>query len=534
MTQIDIADFRIFKDKKIKLGSMVTVIAGTNGTGKSNLLGIIGNCVELKTGLKRESYYKPKIFRTEFNEIFKGSQTFDKTKSKRITINFDDGDQRVCRTTWQNHKTRFRVIPETVPARGQKKQSIKKEIPVIYLGLSRLYPIGEAKSTSCKSIVNLSSEATQWIKEQAIYILNMTSDDDIILDVSRIDIESLDRKIGIGFKTVNYDPLSNSAGQDNIGQILSAIWRFKELKDSRGNTFPGGILLIDELDATLHPSSQIKLFDLLVRQARILNIQIIFTTHSMSIIEDAAKKTIYNNNEQINNIELVYITTATGYLEILTNPSIEQIRNELYAIIEPIAPKIKIYTEDSEARWFLNNLLKHLLNDYDSFVRIIDNMNIGCNSLISLYQADSTLFNDVINILDGDSNKDIPKSHNGENRDMHFLTLPGEKSPEAVLIDYLCDSNDLECFYRQQKLRESGFNVVTMKSIRADIEQYSDEKKKRDRRKAWFANVRSCIDQGDLFSFWAKSNKDLCEEFKEQFIESYNFIADNLRIKRIS
>lgn len=102
MRELQINDFRIFKDKRIRLGNYLTCIAGTNGTGKSNLLGLIGNCVEYKTGKRKESFFRPKVFRTDFSQIFKGSERFDPSKSKRIQILFDDGDSRTCRTTWQN------------------------------------------------------------------------------------------------------------------------------------------------------------------------------------------------------------------------------------------------------------------------------------------------------------------------------------------------------------------------------------------------------------------------------------------------
>ena len=42
-------DFRIFKNQTIHIGNTITAIAGQNATGKSTILGILGNACELKS-----------------------------------------------------------------------------------------------------------------------------------------------------------------------------------------------------------------------------------------------------------------------------------------------------------------------------------------------------------------------------------------------------------------------------------------------------------------------------------------------------
>lgn len=75
-------------------------------------------------------------------------------------------------------------------------------------------------------------------------------------------------------KTKEYNHLGNSAGQDNIGQIISALISFKRLQKELGNRYKGGILLIDELDASLYPAAQIKLVDVLHKKSLELNLQV--------------------------------------------------------------------------------------------------------------------------------------------------------------------------------------------------------------------------------------------------------------------
>jgi len=69
--------------------------------------------------------------------------------------------------------------------------------------------------------------------------------------------------------------LTNSSGQDNLGQILLAILSFRKLKEEQGEQWQGGILLIDEIDATLHPAAQSKLIKLFIQEAKENKLQIL-------------------------------------------------------------------------------------------------------------------------------------------------------------------------------------------------------------------------------------------------------------------
>lgn len=146
--QLKLNNFRQFSNMDISLGKRLTVVAGRNSTGKSTILGILANSGELKK--KDGTTYADGQFRAEFSEIFHGSKKYDASGSDRIQIDIvDENDQlidyRKFRTAWQNDngKDRFRVIPLKMLEDGKKTEA-KMQIPVIYLGLSRLFPIGEA------------------------------------------------------------------------------------------------------------------------------------------------------------------------------------------------------------------------------------------------------------------------------------------------------------------------------------------------------------------------------------------------------
>ena len=92
-------------------------------------------------------------------------------------------------------------------------------------------------------------------------------------------------KQSIGVSTELYDWNQNSMGQDNLGKIILALFSFKRLHDKYPQQYKGGILAIDEMDATMYPASQVELLKILRKYASKLNLQILFTTHSMSLLK---------------------------------------------------------------------------------------------------------------------------------------------------------------------------------------------------------------------------------------------------------
>ena len=356
-------DFRQFKNMNILLGKNITVLAGRNSTGKSTILGVLANSGELKK--KDGTTYSNRRFRAEFSEIFHGSKKYDASGSDRIQIDIVDEndniiDYRKFRTAWQNEKgkDRFRVIPIKF-LDGGKKTEAKMQIPVSYLGLSRLFPIGEANEEKIvKNKINfMDDKQKNWFIEQYKQILSLY---DTVTDISNYSIGETDKKKGVGIETDKYDYLTNSSGQDNLGQILMAILSFKRLKLQRED-WTGGLLLIDEIDATLHPAAQKRLIDLLIKEAKINNIQVVVTTHSSDLLKHICNKTVHNSDSKNNNVELYYFTNGNRHLEMRRNPEYSTIENDL--LVESMlqnANKVKIYSEDAENRWFIKNLCQNI------------------------------------------------------------------------------------------------------------------------------------------------------------------------------
>lgn len=523
---IVIKDFRLFKNIEFSLGKYLTVISGRNATGKSTLLGMLGNSAELK---KKDAI--PLIqdqFRTEFREIFSGSPEFDLSGSDRYRVNFCDKDfneitdYRDFRTSWQENQTRFRVIPYRKLDEGKMTEG-KKSWPMLYLGLSRLFPIGESEKEGINSrALSLDDEDKKWFIKKYKHIISMK---DNMKDISSINIGETNRKKGIGITTQNYNHLANSAGQDNLGQILCSILSFKKLKQEKEDEYEGGMLLIDEVDATLHPAAQNRLIDVLISECKKIDVQVVCTTHSISLLKHVYIKTRNNQDENNNKVELLYFTNANYKLQLFKNPSFNLIENELsISSIVQNKKKVKIYTEDGENRWFLKNII----NEYLPRVELLD-IYLGCNQLLNLRETDIKYFSNVIIILDGDvSDRQIEAVVSlDRSKIKNVLKLPGSKRPEEVIYEYILSLSNEHVFWKEGI--NIGFTIDYFLENGPEIYRGSE----REKYKQWFKEHQSYFNSLNLYDYWEHDNKGVVSEFKEKFKEAFNEIAYRLFIPKI-
>lgn len=558
--KIKINDFRLFHNQTILLGKYLTVLSGRNSTGKSTILGMIANSGELKK--KDGITYSSRQFRAEFSELFKGSHKYDSTGADKFTITLSDEngnetDYRSFRTAWQtkdSHRKkpqepeggadqpksetkipsrekkedegRFRVIPFKKLEDGKKTEA-KFNYPVLYLGLSRLFPIGESQdgSISTKGIVFKSDEHKEWFVNKYTTILSMQSE---LKEITNYSIAETDKKSGIGVSTDQYDYLTNSSGQDNLGQILLALLSFKKLKEEKGNQWNGGILLIDEIDATLHPAAQNKLIKLFLQEARENGIQIVVTTHSLSFLRNICDRTTYNSHDESvnNNIELYYLTNANRHLEIKRNTPFTEIESDLMVnSIVQSSNKIKLYSEDAEARWFLSKIV----SDYLPYVDVLD-IAIGCTELINLYKADLQYFGNALLVFDGDvTEAQLNKVPEQTRRNLgNVLMLPGGKRPEQVIYDYLLSLGPDHDFWTGSA-RSLGFTWDYFNEHGPLSDDYRQETE-REKYKKWFVAHQQYFDTARLMDYWMRDQPDLVADFRDRFKASHNHVAKRMMI----
>ena len=463
INKVNISLFRGFKDVEFSLGDYITLIAGQNGTQKSTLLGILTQTFTIPSSGHPFSSEKPLTggsFRSAFQDKFRLSPTLDLPGEHNWTLYLRD---RKIHPDTDEHGG-FAI--ESIVRKNQGKESIRfwqkgkrdagsgyVQLPVIFLSLKRLIPIAEAGRVQEKDI-QLSQKETDWFSDNYNKIL-LSND-----DFESVDYLESSNKNTIGVTTDHYDWNSNSAGQDNLGRILLAIISFQRLKRKYPDDYKGGILAIDEIDATLYPASQVKLIDVLSSICKKHDIQIIATTHSLHMLERISElKSGKGRKEQFNTVYLKKVDSEVCAEE---SPSFEQITYNLNVTIGKAAkvPKILVYTEDKECIHFAKALLGNKFKNLQ-----FPDISLGCGNLIQLGQKKVTSFAspNAIVILDGDARDKIKKA-----RLKNYICLPGELNPEGMLANFLSELSDksplweekVEGYSKQVCFREYRLNDI--------------------------------------------------------------------------
>jgi hypothetical protein len=520
--KISIAKFRGFKEVDFELGTHLTVIAGQNGTQKTTILGMLSQPFAITDDTDPMYNEKPLSggsFKSAFSDKFKFSKNFDKAGQHEWTLIFSNGTDPY--TAESIHRDKKKGTIRFWKKGDRSKGSGYIQLPVIYLSLKRLLPIGEDYQLKEDATITLDEDELKFYSEWHNKILILTREDDRIVQSSYLTSTS---KQTLGANTKHYDWKLNSAGQDNLSKILLSILSFRRLKKKYPDNYKGGILAIDELDATMYTGSQIFLFDALIHFAADYNIQIIFTTHSLAILERAS--ILQNNEKRVNQVKVMFLKKMDNNISIEKNINYEFIENHLNLtqVGRTKNKKIDFYTEDKEAWIFTKALLKS--KSYK--LRYID-VKLGCGQIIDLAvrKVPSFTFPNSILFLDGDVKKES-RQLKRVNKIKNILLLPTDNSPEQILSNYLnflLDSNELWSSIDGNYSHQMCFSKYSYDKIQTD----------REIAKKWF-NSQLDIWGGNAIKVinpWIKENQEIVDIFVSEFVILYNEFAKKLGLDKL-
>jgi len=489
--ELNIVKFRHLENMlNIKIGEKLTIIAGGNGTGKSSVLGLIGHVFSFRNEdtVIMNPFYKT-LLETQFSEVFRFSPAHDYASPYSYSLLFHDGITRNAVSRFVAKNNRFRVDV------GERKKGYGKvSCPVVYLGLKRLIPLAQESEGSIKVLLvnKLNNEDRTLYKEWHNRVLVLED------DVAPQHMKSRNKEVY--FPTCDkYDALGNSAGQDNLAQIILALLSFKRLKEELKENYPGGILLIDEVETTLYPAAQYQLMRLLLKAARDYDLQVIFTTHSTDIIN-------YMLNPQempfYYSTEIIYLYKERGVIAVC------QDKNELPGMLADLRHtvreqhpqrKINVYFEDEEARIFFRGIVKQDLKSKLA----IKKCNSGAEFYGTLLMNRFPEFRKSLIVLDGDQCQNIRLKRNS-----NVLLLPGSVRPENLFCDFLDLLAEDDAFW-ESKL--GGYDK------QAFLNRKPASTASRDIMKRWFTSEKvnwggGC---GKLMRRWKSSNETTVNSFND-------------------
>lgn len=588
--------FRNLKNLDIEISPRITIIAGHNGIGKSTILGLIANGSELKS----HKTLLDKPFRAEFSEIFFLDYYGDflyRTKPSCATLIYHTENSepiyKNCSVTG-NQKTiinkkqyknfmgevdetkltesqkqdlvkrkekypsenfiyipRMRVIPRTDKESSSQidnflednniGDSAKLTIPTIYLGMSRVSPIGEFDQheiTRKKRDINNST---------VNYIYNFFNDV-IPNGVRKSEQNITSHTFGKSKKAslvpeFQYSSLSISLGQDSLSAITSAFASFFQLKEELGDKYHGGILIIDEIEAGLHPKAQLRLIQKIQKQARDLKLQVIATTHSLTVIKEILESN-ENQSKSGNILDSVVYLMDTRLPKIMTDPNYTKIKSDMLLLDMQVKDEpITVYFEDDEAKYFFEKIMEYRrIKPNHEFGKELDliPLKIGCNILISLSKA-VKYFKSTVIVLDNDvatreTNREIV------NQNDNICILPqsvnitensdgAKRTPEGLIYDFLLeklnDCQDCRDFWQDM-------GRYTTDYVEENIINLSDnQRKNRDYMKKWFEKSKIFFEEVNIFHRWCELNDDYIVNFIKDFEKAVDSAYKNLEMAKL-
>lgn len=536
---IEIEKFRAFKNASFSLGKRITAISGRNATQKTTVLGMIGQPFTISAkdhpmyGCKTIDGYN---FRSQFKEKFKISPSHDVIGEHKWKLNLHNG---VYEHNYYlvESITRRQVGREPTlrfwNAESRARGAGYIQLPVYFLSLSRLFPIGETGKTQTVP-PTLTQEEVDYCITNYRTILSIQN----LSGTPSVGIEKgASSKTFAGVSDDIHDIFTNSAGEGNITRVILAVLSFRRLKEQYGRDYKGGILLIDELDATLYGFSQTKLVEYLWHAADEYKIQIVFTTHSPIILKCVNKLQRKERQEKGINLPLFAYDGSIIYLEphydqegnrtimpknICTSSELSGALNDINLAMPANENKINVYCEDDRAISFLQYVLSESLHiNLDLYMSFVD-INLGWTNYVQLAEKKVPEFGNNIIVLDGDvpQKQEYRSKARAINEAGNFLFLPLviEKSIFELLKNHSAFSK-----FETSFSRSPGFTYdVCFNHWPLDTEKY-----KTNDFKNWYAQTETALGgQNCLFAFWCSEHRDDIDAFIGKFITLFNLLAE--------
>lgn len=516
--EIYIKKFRGFEDKTIKFNKPVNAIIGKNGAMKTTLLGMLAHPFSLKTSVMSEEMPLTggKLFNSFMRDKFKFSDEFDipgeHEWSLKINPQIYPKHTYTCMSERRTDNGKLRFWS----TEGRESDMNYIQCPVIYLSMARLVPVGEVKKLGVNPS-QLTDKEKSFYREIHNKILISTDEIQEVEDVYSINSNI---KQTLGPRTATTDAWTISAGQDNVGRIILAVLSMIRLKEKYPDNYRGGIICIDEMESTLYPAAQEKLIEFMYDSAQKYDLQYFFTTHSMSVI-NFLKTGKYNNRNSI-----TYLQKVGGKIVVTDNPSLRDIENNLNveAGKKVESSHIKVYCEDDIGTMFCKSFLPKKIKANVDFVT---GMDLPWSVYKTMYQHNVPEFLNNIVLLDGDvKDQGLGWKNYPQNKNITFL--PTMFAPERMIYNMLYEMDETDEFWDNSM---SGYSKTVC------FRDYPNRLTKIDDIKEWFNGQKENAGRSysKFLNEWKKRNPDVLEQFVEDFIKTYNYVAgktgfDNIQV----
>jgi predicted ATPase len=377
---IQVKGIRGWAGQRINFQFPIVAIVGENGSGKSTLLQSAA-CV-----------YRPETSDTDARTYFP-SEFFPDTAWDQVR----DASIEYAYTQGPDHESGS-IRKPTTRWLGNIDRPVRK---VEYIDLNRIQPLGARVGYARIAKVRHQQQSAISFDDQQVKRLSHVMGREY--DSARIAISTIDaeREIPvISRQQREYSGFHQGSGETTVTELLQA-------------DFPKtGLVLIDEIESSLHPRSQRRLIRDLAEQCRERELQIILTTHSPYVLEELPLEA------------RMYILEASGGLKTVISGVSPQFA--MTKMDDEAYPECDLYVEDNAAKVMLGEILAYHGRDLLARCAIVPFGAASVGHALGQMIINNRFRRPSLVFLDGDTAAAVG-----------CILLPGGDAPERVIFKTL-------------------------------------------------------------------------------------------------
>jgi predicted ATPase len=374
---LEVKGLRGWTGQRIEFSYPITAIVGENGSGKSTLLQSAAVVYRSETRVRYASEFFPD---TAWDRIRNATLRYGYAQGS----DHSEGSIRKPTTRWLGNIER--------PTRQ-----------VEYIDLSRIQPVGARVGYARIAKTKHTEASVKPFDQQQVDRLSSVMGREY--DSARMALANIDnkREIVISKSNTAYSGFHQGSGETTVAELL------------RVDLPKYSLVLIDEIESSLHPRSQRRLVRDLAERCRELEIQIILTTHSPYVIEELpleARK---------------YILETKTSKEIVSGVSPQFAMTKMD---DEVYPECDLFVEDRAATTMVGELLAFHGKEAFPRCQIIPFGAASVGHALGQMVAQNRFPRPSLVFLDGD-NAEAPGC----------ILLPGQDAPEQVVFKTLKSKN---------------------------------------------------------------------------------------------